>query len=164
MTRLNKDLDLHFRSALSEIQQRLKEVTVKLQLLDPQKVLERGYTMTEGPEGKIMSSLVGIKEGDVIRTYFKDGALTSIVSKRRNPDMAAKKATFEDNMKRLEEIVEALESGNLPLEDTVKLYKEGMTLSAQCGAALKKVEQEVEKVTATASGDVKLELFPEEDA
>lgn len=82
LTRLNKDLDLHFRSALSEIQQRLKEVTVKLQLLDPQKVLERGYTMTEGPEGKIMSSLVGIKEGDVIRTYFKDGALTSIVSKK----------------------------------------------------------------------------------
>lgn len=81
--------------------------------------------------------------------------------------MAAKKATFEDNMKRLEEIVEALESGNLPLEDTVKLYKEGMTLSAQCGAALKKVEQEVQevqKVTETTSGDVKLELFPEEDA
>ena len=71
--------------------------------------------------------------------------------------MAAKKATFEDNMKRLEEIVE-------PLEDTVKLYKEGMTLSAQCGAALKKVEQEVQKVTETTSGDVKLELFPEEDA
>ena len=68
--------------------------------------------------------------------------------------MAAKKATFEDNMKRLEEIVEALESGNLPLEDTVKLY----------GAALKKVEQEVQKVTETTSGDVKLELFPEEDA
>lgn len=78
--------------------------------------------------------------------------------------MAAKKATFEDNMKRLEEIVEALESGNLPLEDTVKLYKEGMTLSAQCGTALKKVEQEVQKVTETTSGDVKLELFPEEDA
>lgn len=78
--------------------------------------------------------------------------------------MAAKKATFEDNMKRLEEIVEALESGNLPLEDTVKLYKEGMTLSAQCGVALKKVEQEVQKVTETTSGDVKLELFPEEDA
>ena len=78
--------------------------------------------------------------------------------------MAAKKATFEDNMKRLEEIVEALESGNLPLEDTVKLYKEGMTLAAQCGAALKKVEQEVQKVTETTSGDVKLELFPEEDA
>lgn len=78
--------------------------------------------------------------------------------------MAAKKATFEDNMKRLEEIVEALESGHLPLEDTVKLYKEGMTLSAQCGAALKKVEQEVQKVTETTSGDVKLELFPEEDA
>ena len=78
--------------------------------------------------------------------------------------MAAKKATFEDNMKRLEEIVEALESGNLPLEDTVKLYKEGMTLSGQCGAALKKVVLEVQKVTETTSGDVKLELFPEEDA
>ena len=59
--------------------------------------------------------------------------------------MAAKKATFEDNMKRLEEIVEALESGNLPLEDTVKLYKEGMTLSAQCGAALKKSNRKCRK-------------------
>jgi exodeoxyribonuclease VII small subunit len=77
--------------------------------------------------------------------------------------MVTKKASFEENMKRLEEIVEQMESGNLPLEDTVKLYKEGMALSAKCGADLKKVEQDVKKVTETAQGDVKLELFPEAD-
>jgi exodeoxyribonuclease VII small subunit len=77
--------------------------------------------------------------------------------------MATKKTSFEDNMNRLEEIVEQLESGNLPLEDSVKLYKEGMALCAKCGADLAKVEQDVKKVTETAQGDVKLDLFPEED-
>ena len=82
LTRLTKDLDLHFRYTLSETQQRLKEVSVKFQLLDPQKVLERGYTMTEGPGGKILSSMGTLKEGDTIKTYFKDGVLRSIVSKK----------------------------------------------------------------------------------
>lgn len=82
LTSLTKDLDLHFRYTLSETQQRLKEVSVKFQLLDPQKVLERGYTMTEGPGGKILSSMGTLKEGDTIKTYFKDGVLRSIVSKK----------------------------------------------------------------------------------
>ena len=43
--------------------------------------------------------------------------------------MAAKKTpSFEDRLRRLQEVVAALENGELPLEDSVRLYKEGLTL------------------------------------
>ena len=47
--------------------------------------------------------------------------------------MAAKKTpSFEDRLRRLQEVVAALENGELPLEDSVRLYKEGLTLSRSC--------------------------------
>ena len=74
--------------------------------------------------------------------------------------MAAKRQRLK-TMKRLEEIVEALESGNLPLEDTVRSSKgRHDPFCSVCGAALKKVEQEVQKVTETTSGDVKTGTLP----
>lgn len=42
------------------------------------------------------------------------------------------KMTFEDNMKKLAEIVSELEKGDVPLEKTVELYGEGVKLSALC--------------------------------
>ena len=81
LTRLTKDLDLHFRYTLSETQQRLKEVSVKFQLLDPQKVLERGYTMTEGPGGKICPLWEPLRKGTPLR-LFQGWVLRSIVSKK----------------------------------------------------------------------------------
>ena len=47
--------------------------------------------------------------------------------------MAAKKTpSFEDRLRRLQEVVASLENGELPLEDSVRLYKEGLTLSRSC--------------------------------
>ena len=47
--------------------------------------------------------------------------------------MAAKKTpSFEERLRRLQEVVAALENGDLPLEDSVRLYKEGLTLSRSC--------------------------------
>ncbi len=43
-----------------------------------------------------------------------------------------KKVSFEDNLKRLGEIVSELEKGELPLEKSVELYSEGVKLSAAC--------------------------------
>ena len=40
--------------------------------------------------------------------------------------------TFEENLKALETVVEQLERGDLPLEDSVKLFEQGMALSAAC--------------------------------
>ena len=60
--------------------------------------------------------------------------------------MAKKKATFEDAMQRLEEIVSMLSSGNLPLDDMMKLYEEGSALSASCLAILESYEACLETV------------------
>lgn len=50
---------------------------------------------------------------------------------------------FEKSMKRLEEIVESLEVGNIPLEESVKLYEEGMKLSKECQDKLSKAERKI---------------------
>ena len=60
--------------------------------------------------------------------------------------MAAKKTpSFEDRLRRLQEVVAALENGELPLE--VRLYKEGLTLSRSCREQLEKARNEVRLLT-----------------
>lgn len=55
----------------------------------------------------------------------------------------AAKLNFEESMERLREIVQKLESGEEPLESSMKLFEEGAKLSAQCYAALDKAEQKI---------------------
>ena len=57
--------------------------------------------------------------------------------------MAAKAMTFEQAMKRLEEIVTRLESGDESLEGSLKLFEEGTVLSSQCYKKLEKAEQKI---------------------
>ena len=60
--------------------------------------------------------------------------------------MAAKKTpSFEDRLRRLQEVVASLENGELPLEDSVRLYKEGLTTSRSCTEQLEKVRKEVRR-------------------
>ena len=53
---------------------------------------------------------------------------------------------FENNLKRLEDIVTALEKEEHSLEETVKLFQEGMNLSKECRKALKEVDLSDKKV------------------
>lgn len=62
--------------------------------------------------------------------------------------MAEKKLSFEQAMKRLEEIVSALEKGEAPLEESLTLFEEGSKLLRQCTVMLDKAEQKVTKLTA----------------
>lgn len=55
--------------------------------------------------------------------------------------------SFEDAMKRLEEIVLFLERGNIPLEDAVQAYEEGMNLKQFCLEKLEQAQLRIEKVT-----------------
>ena len=62
--------------------------------------------------------------------------------------MSAKsKLTFEERLQRLQEIVAGLESGTLPLEDSVNLYKEGLALSKACREQLEKARNDVRLLT-----------------
>ena len=59
-----------------------------------------------------------------------------------------KQLTFEQAMKRLEELVALLESGNCPLEETMKLFEEGAGLVSFCSQTLKDAQQKIVQLHA----------------
>lgn len=65
----------------------------------------------------------------------------------------ARKATFEDAMSRLNEIVRRLEEGDVPLEESMKLYEEGMRLGAQCRSILAAAEQRIKRLASELDGE-----------
>lgn len=57
--------------------------------------------------------------------------------------MSRKKKSFEQSMSRLQEISELLESDDVSLEDSIKIYEEGIKLSEECFKALQDAELKV---------------------
>jgi len=66
---------------------------------------------------------------------------------------------FEKALERLEKIVEELESGNIPLEEALKKYEEGVRLSRACSEKLTQAEKKIEVLTKTLGGTLKREPF-----
>ncbi len=60
--------------------------------------------------------------------------------------------TFEQAIKKLEAIVDELEQGDLPLEETIKKFEEGMELSKFCTEKLNQAEQKLKKLVKTEDG------------
>jgi len=78
--------------------------------------------------------------------------------------MADKKPiNLEKSLAALEDIVEELESGDLPLEKAMKKFEEGIKLTRGAQAALKEAEQKVEILLKSAGGDEELEAFDVDD-
>ena len=69
-------------------------------------------------------------------------------------------ATFEESLKQLETIVGQLERGDLPLEDSIKIFEEGVRLSAQCKQELDSAESKVQILLKQRDGSMKSEPFP----
>ena len=75
--------------------------------------------------------------------------------------MAAKKMTFEQQIARLEEIVSALEQGDVQLADSLALFEEGAGLVGTCEALLDGAEQQVVKLQKGPDGEpVELPFAP----
>lgn len=60
--------------------------------------------------------------------------------------------TFEQALGELEQIVARLESGQAPLDDSIRLYERGAALKAHCEARLKEASLRVEKIVQGAGG------------
>jgi len=75
--------------------------------------------------------------------------------------MAEKK--FEAALARLEELVQELEKGDLPLEQSLKFFEEGIKLSRICNRRLEEAERKVEILLKDKSGNIKAEPFEEEE-
>ena len=62
---------------------------------------------------------------------------------------------FEAAMKELEDIVDRLEKGNVPLEESIVIYERGEALKKHCDDLLKRAEARIEKITFGADGKPK---------
>ena len=70
--------------------------------------------------------------------------------------------TFEQSMQRLEQIVRAMERGDVALEESLNLFREGTALLQTCGKLLDEAELQVKMVTAGPDGTPVEEDFPHE--
>ena len=73
--------------------------------------------------------------------------------------MTEKSQTFEASMLRLEQIVRNLEAGNVPLEESLKLFQEGTDLVRRCGMLLDEAKMQINMVMTAADGSPVLEEF-----
>ena len=73
-----------------------------------------------------------------------------------------KNKTFEENMQRLEQIVRAMEKGDIPLEESLKLFQKGTALVETCGKLLDEAELQVSKITAGTNGEPQESPFTED--
>ena len=64
--------------------------------------------------------------------------------------------TFEESMARLEQIVRAMERGDVALEESLKLFQEGTKLVQSCAKQLDSAEQEIVKLTKTADAQLQV--------
>ena len=67
--------------------------------------------------------------------------------------------SFETNMKRLEQIVRAMERGDVPLEESLKLFQEGTELVRTCGKLLEDAQLQVSKILSAPDGSPVEEAF-----
>jgi exodeoxyribonuclease VII small subunit len=68
---------------------------------------------------------------------------------------------FEKAMKRLEQIVEDLEKGDLDIDKSLEMFEEGIKMSRLCSQKLAEAESKIEKLTQDKKGDLTTQLFPE---
>ncbi len=71
---------------------------------------------------------------------------------------------FEDAMKRLEDVVESLESGDLSLKDSLQIFEEGMKLVSFCSKKLEEAEQKVTMLIKERNGKYTHQPFDVKEA
>ena len=76
--------------------------------------------------------------------------------------MNQKNKTFEESMVRLEQIVRAMERGDVPLEESLKLFQEGTDLVRSCGKLLDDAQLQVNIIITAADGSPVEEEFVDE--
>ena len=76
--------------------------------------------------------------------------------------MSEQNKSFEQNMQRLEQIVRAMERGDVPLEESLKLFQEGTELVRSCNELLDNAQLQVKMIMTAADGSPREEDFPHE--
>jgi exodeoxyribonuclease VII small subunit len=77
--------------------------------------------------------------------------------------MSAKQQTFESSLASLEKIVRQLEHGDLTLEESLKLFEDGVKLSRECQERLNLAERRIEVLLKDGDGNPALQAIQKED-
>jgi exodeoxyribonuclease VII small subunit len=75
----------------------------------------------------------------------------------------AEEKDFESSLRELEQIVQQLEAGDLPLDRSLELFEQGVKLSRQCQKRLDEAERKVEILLRSSDGSYKPEAFEPSD-
>ncbi len=84
-------------------------------------------------------------------------------AKKNNIDENITNKTFEEAMGELEEIVQKLEEGELPLEESIKYFQKGVQLSRYCRMKLDEIEMKITILIEEENGNVREEIFKVKD-
>jgi exodeoxyribonuclease VII small subunit len=87
--------------------------------------------------------------------------MTKTVTKKKTEGETEKAPTFEEALARLEQIVEQLDDGNLPLDESLALFKEGTKLAKTCREQLAEAEVQVKEALRDVEAPVEDETETE---
>ena len=76
-----------------------------------------------------------------------------------NDKSKEKNLDFEKSLAKLENLIDSLEDGNLPLNESIKIFEEGVKLSKHCQELLTKAELKIQKLLEKDDGTLDLEDF-----
>jgi exodeoxyribonuclease VII small subunit len=76
-----------------------------------------------------------------------------------SPKKRASEPAFEEALERLEAIVAALEKGDQPLDESLRLFEEGIGLTRRCAAHLDRARRRIDVLTRDAEGRLELQPF-----
>ena len=76
--------------------------------------------------------------------------------------MSNENQSFEEKLQRLEQIVRTMEHGDVPLDESLKLFQEGTALIESCGKLLDNAELQVRKIVTAPDGSPIEEAFTDE--
>ena len=130
------------KETVAERRQTCAALAASLDALSPLKVLGRGYAVARDEAGNILKDAQQAQQGGRVHVTLGRGALACTVDE--------KKMSFEQSVDRLQEIVAALEKGDAPLADSLKLFEDGTKLVSSCTAMLEQAEQKVVKLVKSA--------------
>lgn len=81
---MNMMIQHYLRQLLDKRKQRIEILENRLKALDPQLLLKRGYSITLGPDGKIIRNVSALKAGDKLTTQLETGEVQSVVTMTKN--------------------------------------------------------------------------------
>jgi exodeoxyribonuclease VII small subunit len=122
----------------------LSEAAARLNALSPLATLQRGYAVARAPDGRALTSVGAFAPGDDFRLLLRDGEIAA--------GGGGKRVSFEERLKRLEQIVSELETDELELERALKLFEEGITALRGATEDLGKVEARLRRLVERADG------------